>query len=53
MKRLVEFPMEDGSTILVEVDERGIGGGALRSGRAGEMIIAAGETIDGLERNKH
>ncbi|MEO6456879.1 MAG: CU044_2847 family protein [Chloroflexia bacterium] len=46
MKRLVEFPMEDGSTILVEVDEPGMGGGTLRSGRAGEMIERASVTYE-------
>lgn len=46
MKRLVEFPMEDGSTILVEVDEPGMGGGTLRSGRAGDMIERASVTYE-------
>ena len=46
MKRLVEFPMEDGSTILVEVDEPGFGGGTLRSGRPGEMIERATVTYE-------
>jgi Trypsin-co-occurring domain 1 len=46
MKRLVEFPMEDGSTILVEVDEPGMGGGTLRSGRPGEMIERARVTYE-------
>jgi hypothetical protein len=46
MKRLVEFPLEDGSTILVEVDEPGMGGGTLRSGRAGEMIERASVTYE-------
>ena len=46
MKRLVEFPMEDGSTILVEVDEPGYGGGTLRSMRPGDMIERAGMTYE-------
>lgn len=46
MKRLVEFPMEDGSAILVEVDEPGMGGSTLRSGRAGEMIERASVTYE-------
>ena len=46
MKRLVEFLMEDGSTILVEVDEPGIGGGTLRSGRPTEMIERARVTYE-------
>ena len=46
MRRLVEFPMEDGTTILVEVDEPGMGGNTLRSGRAGDMIERAGVTYE-------
>jgi hypothetical protein len=46
MKKLVEFPMEDGSTILVEVDEPGIGGGTLRSGRSVEMVERASVTYE-------
>ena len=46
MKRLVEFPLEDGSTILVEVDEPGMGGGTLRSGRTGDMIERASITYE-------
>src|SRR3954471_20404417 len=46
MKRLVEFPMEDGSTILVEVDEPGTGTGPLRGGRPGEMIERARVTYE-------
>lgn len=46
MKRLVEFPMEDGSTILVEVDEPGYAAGTLRSIKPGEMIERAGMTYE-------
>jgi hypothetical protein len=46
MKRLVEFPLEDGTTILVEVDEPGLGGSTLRSGRAGDMIERASITYE-------
>jgi hypothetical protein len=46
MKRLVEFPMEDGSTILVEVDEPGYAGGTLRSIKPGDMIERAGMTYE-------
>jgi hypothetical protein len=47
MKRLVEFPTDDGSTILVEVDEPGYaGGGTLRSINPGEMIERAGMTYE-------
>src|SRR5438045_9227687 len=48
MKRLVEFPMDDGSMILVEVDEpgMGIGGDTLRSARLGEMLERARLTYE-------
>src|SRR6476659_6023366 len=46
MKHLVEFPMDDGSTILVEVDDPGMGGGAMRSGRPGEMLDRARITYE-------
>lgn len=47
MKRLVEFPMEDGTILLVEVDEPGYGGGStLRSMRPGDMIERAGMTYE-------
>ena len=37
MKRLVEFPTDDGGIIVVEVDEPGHGG-TLRSGRGGDDL---------------
>ena len=39
MKRLVEFPLEDGSTIWVEVDEPERAGGAARVSRGGDKTI--------------
>jgi Trypsin-co-occurring domain 1 len=44
MKHLVEFPLEDGSSIVVEVDEPEIGG-TVRANRA-EKIEKAKETIE-------
>lgn len=38
MKRLIEFPLEDGSTILVEVDEPEPTGGVERVARPGEVF---------------
>jgi hypothetical protein len=46
MKRLVEFPMEDGTILLVEVDEPGYGGNTLRSMKPGDMIERAGMTYE-------
>ena len=37
MKRLVEFPLEDGTTIIVEVDEPETEG-VVRAGRADEIV---------------
>ena len=39
MKRLVEFPLEDGSTIMVEVDEPERAGGTTRVSRGGEKTV--------------
>src|SRR5437879_6056815 len=44
MKRLVKFSLEDGSTVLVEVDEPDTGG-VVRAGR-GEVIENAKESFD-------
>jgi hypothetical protein len=50
MKRLVEFPSEDGGSILVEVDDTGPSaggsGGTLRSVRPAEMIERAQVTYE-------
>lgn len=37
MKQLVEFALDDGTTVLVEVDEPE-SGGIVRAGRAGEIV---------------
>jgi hypothetical protein len=42
MKRLVEFPLEDGGTLLVEVDEQP--GGPVMRGRGGDSSTLAERT---------
>lgn len=44
MKHLVEFPLEDGSNVVVEVDEPETGG-TVRAGR-GDTIVKARETLE-------
>ncbi len=44
MKRLVEFPLEEGGSIVVEIDEPETGG-TVRAGR-GETIEKARETLE-------
>ena len=47
MKRLVEFPLEDGSTILVEVDEPESAGGTARVARGDNKTVAkANQTFE-------
>src|SRR4051794_12315062 len=45
MKRLVEFPLEGGGSILVETDEPSVEGGVVRAGREGEVAEKAGCTF--------
>lgn len=45
MKRLVEFPLEDGTTILIEIDEPELGG-LVKASRAGEVIAKAQQTLE-------
>ena len=45
MKRLVQFALEAGGTVVVEVDEPG-DGGLQRAGRAGEISETAAETLE-------
>lgn len=45
MKKLIEFPLEDGTTILVEVDENEMGG-VVKSSRAGDTITKASKTFE-------
>ena len=52
MKRLIEVPLEDGSTITVETDEPPTAG-AVRGSRASEVAEKAKETFEAsLERIK-
>ena len=46
MKHFVEFKMEDGSAIIVEVDEPEIGGTTRASRRPGEIAEEAKETFE-------
>ncbi len=49
MKRLIEFPLEDGSTILVEVDEAESARGTLRVDRGGrddKTVEKANQTFE-------
>src|SRR5438067_703976 len=45
VKRLVQFALEAGGTVVVEVDEPG-DGGLQRAGRAGEISETAAETLE-------
>src|ERR1044071_9638833 len=52
MKRLIEFPAEDGSTIVMEVDEPE-GEGMVRVSRPGEIAERANQTFESaLEKTK-
>ncbi len=53
MKRLIEFSLEDGGSIMVEADESALGGGRVRGARAGEITERAKETFEtALEKIK-
>lgn len=43
MRALVEVPLEDGGTVLVEVEERE--SGIVRSARPGEVVATAAESL--------
>lgn len=45
MKRLIEFPLEDGGSLLVEVAEPEKGG-IVPASRAGEAIVRAQQTLE-------
>jgi hypothetical protein len=50
---LIEFPLQDGGSIYVEVDEPEPEGGLRRAARPGEITAKAGETLeDALEKIK-
>jgi hypothetical protein len=46
MKHLVAFPMKNGSTIVVEVDEPESEGGVVRAARPGEIVETARQTFE-------
>ncbi len=46
MKHIVEFPMENGEVLLVEVDDVGSSGPTMRGGHTGEMIERARLTYE-------
>jgi hypothetical protein len=53
VKRLIEFPLEEGGSIVVEVDEPAPEGGVVRAARPGEIAAKAGQTFEAaLERIK-
>jgi hypothetical protein len=45
MKRLIEFPLEDGTSIIVEVDEPETGG-VVRASRGSDTIAKAQKTFE-------
>src|SRR6266487_7195473 len=52
MKRLIEFPLDDGTSMLVEVEEPEEGG-LVKASRAGEVITKAQQTLgEALEKVK-
>lgn len=52
MKRLVEFPLEDGTTMLVEIEESEKGG-LVKASRADDVIVKAQITLEkSLEKVK-
>ncbi len=46
MKRLIEFPLEEGGSIWVEVDEPEPPGGVVRAANPVEMMAKASQTFD-------
>lgn len=47
MKQLVEFKLEDGNTIMVEVEQPEAQGGTIRAGRKpGEIYYEATQTFE-------
>ncbi len=53
MKRLIEFPLQDGGTMVVEVDEPEPPGGVVRAARPGDVAEKAKETFeDALDKIK-
>jgi len=53
VKRLLEFPLEEGGSIMVEVDQPEPEGRLVRGGLPGEIAVKAGQTFEfALERIK-
>jgi hypothetical protein len=46
MKQLIEFSLEDGGTMLVQVDEPAPEGGVVRAARPGEIVAKASQTFE-------
>src|SRR3990170_7169368 len=45
MKRLIEFPLQDGGSVIVEVDEP-VPEGVVKAVRPGEVVAKAKETLE-------
>lgn len=53
MKRLVEFPLEAGGAVIVEVEEAELEAGVVRASRPGEIAARAAQTFEAaLEKIK-
>jgi len=48
MKKLVEFPLENGKTFVVEIEETDPTGGTVRVARPGEIVEKATETFENV-----
>ena len=46
MKRLIEFPQEDGTSMVVEIDDSMPEGGVVRAARPGEIAERASQTFE-------
>ncbi len=46
MKRLIEFPLQSGDSMIVEVDEPEPEGGVVKAARPGEIVARAKETLE-------
>jgi len=46
VKRLVEFPQEDGTSVVVEIDDSMPEGGVVRAARPGEIAERASQTFE-------
>jgi hypothetical protein len=46
MKQLVEFPLESGGSVIVQVDEDNPAIGLERAANAGEIVARAGQTLE-------